>query len=260
MKKRQILPILAAFVPLFSSVATGAPLLQEKFQSFVAGDSLPIATGTTPGTWLFQPLKGGSGTATIEKPEGGEAFLKVREASGEGLRGSWHLYRILEPLPPAGQKVTLDVRFRVNNPSLAYDWIFGPIDRDFRALPSNTNCVAIFRVRNNQTTGRIEMSYWSPDLKGGEGAYSTPFATLTPGQWVKFQAVIDPAKSEMSLRLTGADGTVMAERGGIPLKSPVAPMAGVVFKNRQADLNAVDFDLAEVVMESSSAPAPAPAK
>jgi hypothetical protein len=33
-------------------------------------------------------------------------------------------------------------------------------------------------------------------------------------------------------------------------------MAGVVFKNRQADLNAVDFDLAEVVMESSSAPAP----
>lgn len=251
MKKRQILPILAAFVPLLSSLSAG-PLLKEDFKSFSPGDSMPPAGGKIPGTWHFSPNRQGSTEAIIKKLDSGEQVVAVSESLTDGVRGTWYLYRLLETPPAVAEMVALGVRFRVNTASIPFDWVFGAIDQEFRSVPGNTNMIGLFRVRNNHSSGQIEFRYWRPDLKEGEGAYAASGTSLVPGIWYRLRVLIKPAEAVMSVRLVDGEGGVLIEERGIPLKSPVGQVAGVAFKNRVADLNAVDFSLAEVVMESGT--------
>ena len=76
-----------------------------------------------------------------------------------------------------------------------------------------------------------------------------------------FQVMAGPSLTVDILALTtSVPGAAFGGRldGAKGYESPVAEVAGVVFKNRVADLNTVNFDLSEVAMESSSAPAPTP--
>jgi hypothetical protein len=251
MIKQKILPILASFAPILSVVAA-EPLLKEDFQSYSAGEALPAVVGNSPGTWFFQPVRGGSGGVTIEKTDSGENFLAVREGiSGSGM-GSWLLYRLLEQSPATGEPVSLEVRFRMKADSAPSDWIFGPIDLEFPRIPGNNNFLSTFRVRNNPTSGQVEFRYWRPDLKAGEGGYSAA-VNLESGVWYRLTAVIQPAESTMSLRLSQPDGTPVLEESGISLKSPVGEIGGVAFKNRVSDLNTAEFDLAEVTLKVGNA-------
>lgn len=226
-------------------------LLKEDFQSFSAGETVPVAAGPSPGTWFFQPLRGDR-EATFEKSDSGERFLSVRQGMEGTGRGSWHLYRMLDKTPASGEPFALEVKFRFNSADLPFDWIFGPTDQDFRKVPGNANLLTIFRVQNSTSAGRVNFRYWRPDLKGGEGAYTSrvPGSALEPGVWYRLRAVIRPKDSVMSLQLAAADGSVLLDEPEVPLQLSAGEVAGVAFKNRTAELNSADFDLAEVSMES----------
>lgn len=251
MIKQKLLPIFAFLAPILLVVAS-EPLLKEDFQSYSAGEALPAVAGKAPGNWYFQPLKGGGGEAMVEKADSGENFLAVREGISGSSMGSWLLYRLLEQSPATGEPVSLEVRFRMKADSAPSDWIFGPIDLEFPKIPGNTNFLSIFRVRNNPTSGQLEFRYWRSDLKAGEGGYTAIPVILDSEVWYQLKAVLQPADSTMSLRLSQPDGTPVLEESGIPLKSPVGEVGGMAFKNRVADLNPAEFDLAEVVLASGA--------
>jgi len=252
MIKPKVLVVLASIVPLLP-VHAGDSLLEENFQSLSVGEALSAVAGKAPGNWYFQPLQGGGGEAVVEKAESGEHFLAVREGNSGGNPGSWCLYRLIESAPASGGPFTFEVRFRIKADSVPSDWVCGPIDFDFSKIPGNSNLLSVFRVLNNPSSGQLEFRYWRSDLKAGEGGYSAPAVKLESGAWYRLTAALQPADSTMSLRLSQSDGTPVLEESGIPLRSPVGGLAGVVFKNRVADLNSAEFDVAEVVLKAGNA-------